>query len=171
MKAWGLETKAARESCWNHTGWNEFHQPSIRSFTTTMILLSGHPGLCRVRERLVNRTVWRSRPWYKSGCSRCELSRVRRPGAQHPVEPYCQLASGSHLGHRVVLSVAAVQIFFAKRRVKPYGGLCRLHQQRSQESVALLAELRRDSPVSECSYGGGANILSCDPAVRRTSAP
>ena len=48
-------------------------------------------------------------------------------GAQHPVEPYRQLASSGHLGNGTMFSVAAVEIFFAKGWIKPYSGLRGLH--------------------------------------------
>jgi len=49
--------------------------------------------------------------------------------------------SRGHLGHGVVFPVAAIQIFFAELGIKTYGGFCRLHEQRAQESIALFADL------------------------------
>lgn len=46
---------------------------------------------------------------------------IRCLRAKYPVHPYRKLACCRHLGHSEVLLMAAVQVFFAKYRIKAHG--------------------------------------------------
>ncbi len=65
---------------------------------------------------------------------------IRPLRAQHPVQSYRQLARRCHLGHRLRLLMAAMQILFAKLGIVTNCGLRRFHQQHAQHAVALLGD-------------------------------
>lgn len=44
---------------------------------------------------------------------------IRRLGAEHPVESYCQFVCRGHLGYGTMFLMAAVRILFTKLRIKP----------------------------------------------------
>ena len=63
--------------------------------------------------------------------------RIGRLVAQHPVQPYRQLACRCHLGHAFRLLVAAMLILSAKLFVVAAGRLRGFDQQRTQKYISL----------------------------------
>src|SRR5437773_1442601 len=66
------------------------------------------------------------------------LARLLR--AQHPVQPYGQLARRCHFRHRFRLLMTAMPILFAKLRIQTDRTLRRFYQQHAQHAIALLGD-------------------------------
>ena len=63
------------------------------------------------------------------------------PGAQHPIQPYCQLVRDRHLGHPVMLAHRQAHILPMPARIVPLGRDGGLHQQPAKQRVALLGDV------------------------------
>src|ERR1700677_4534376 len=83
--------------------------------------------------------------------------RIRRLGAQHPVEPYRQLVCRRHLGHACGLVMAAASVLFGQLLIVSDRRLCSLYQHGAHKYIALFgngpqpalaarAALRRNQP-------------------------
>ena len=120
-----VEDQALEHLSLNHLSVeHSFHQPSIRPLTSAMILLCEHPAAGPVRKWKTALSFSKARSAvFCTGQSGCESAqsgrgllrrtcqghpraaldtndlRIRRVGAQHPVESYCQSARRRHLGH------------------------------------------------------------------------
>src|SRR5512146_2968989 len=63
------------------------------------------------------------------------------PGAQHPIQPHCQLMGASHLGYAVMLVHRQAQILPMPTRIMPLSLDRRLHQQPAKQRIALLGDV------------------------------
>lgn len=96
-----------------------FHQPSMRPPTAAMIACSNIPPVRDARVPIqANGLACADHGMTRAALVVNDLG-IGRLGAQHPVEPYRQLARGRYLGHSGWLMVAAVPILFAKLLIVP----------------------------------------------------
>src|SRR5882762_6178300 len=65
---------------------------------------------------------------------------IRRLGAEHPVEPYRQLACHRYLHHTLGFVMTVVAILFFEILIMTHCRLCRFDQQRTEKYIALFGD-------------------------------
>src|SRR5882724_13142353 len=65
---------------------------------------------------------------------------IRRLGAEHPVEPYRQLACHRYLHHPLGFVMTVVAILFFEILIMTHCRLCRFDQQRTEKHIALFGD-------------------------------
>src|SRR5450432_3190325 len=86
--------------------------------------------------------------------------RIRRLGAQHPVEPYRQLVCRGHLGHRCGFVMTAASVLFGELLIVPDRRLCGFYQHGAQKYIALFGNGPQATLAARTMFAGDQSQIA-----------